>query len=112
MGDAWWAAVYIQAVYCLINQWILIKLIKLLYYDIINNYHFDVLHLFDFMRVLLLYFDVLHLIPEHKLVYFKFINIKSRKKTVIEIHILHSLRSCKMEFLSLVWDKQSQNMPC
>jgi hypothetical protein len=28
---------------------------KLLYYDIINNYHFDVLHLFDFMRVLLLY---------------------------------------------------------
>jgi hypothetical protein len=31
---------------------------------------------------------------------------------VIEIHIVHSLRSCKMKLLSLVWDKQSQNILC
>jgi hypothetical protein len=31
---------------------------------------------------------------------------------MIEIRILHSLCSCKMELLSLVWDKQSHDILC
>jgi hypothetical protein len=41
------------------------------------------------------------------IVCFKFINIKSRKNICLAWHVLFISHSCKIEFISLVWDKHA-----